>query len=186
LFRPIQSEVSPTVVIRPPGVSEISRPRTFHEPILDAEAAKLYVFFESLVASSPNPRHPILQAWLRHVKTQPETFVLMERTLQERQPTIFSAASLMEYSRWSIRRAVQSHKLFTLPSRFEGLYCRALIVRNDGFNGLCKFKADGKGGRANRLLGCYLAPTPSNGEAYRRLVWGTDSITTIMAEQGVQ
>ncbi len=169
---PGKTTLLPTIA--PPDVPAITRPRTVHELITTADAAKIIPGFEGLVQDSPKPKGRILQAWLRHVKEQPELYALMERTLLQRRPPVFSAFSLLEYARWSIKRAVESDKRFTVcPS--EGLYCRALIMRNEQFNGLCKFKKDGQGklrrGRLNRLLGCTLAQDRIPGEPYRRLVW---------------
>ena len=103
----------------------------------------------------------------------------MERTLLERSPDSFSANSLLEYARWSIRRAAESHKRFTLPNGFGGMYCRALIMRHPQFNGLCEFREDSKGlnreGNSNRLFDCSLALEPINGEPYRRLLWNMET-----------
>lgn len=176
LVQPIQWGEFPTVTTIPPDVPELDRPPTFHDLIIEAEAATIVEPLRRIAASSPHPRHPRLRAWVRHIETQPETFAFMERTLLDRHPNeSFSAVSLLEYGRWSIQRAAESHKPFTLPGQFDGLYCRALIMRNPQYNGLCEFKADGSGklrhGSANRLLGCTLAPEPIAGEPYRRLLW---------------
>jgi hypothetical protein len=146
-----------------------------HRPIAEAEAAKSYTFFESVVAAAPKPRHPILLDWLRHVKAQPEIFAFLERTMLDRNPPDFSALSLVEYCRGSIQRAAERHKRFTLKNNFASFYCKALIMKNPEFNGRCEFRGDSNGkirpGRANRLLGTSLAPEPINGEPYRRLIW---------------
>ena len=154
-----------------PDVPVVERESTIHRPITESEAAGLYPFFETLVAGCPNSSDPVLQAWLVHAKRQPEIFALMERTLLERRLPAFSARSLVEYVRWSVRRAAESHKRFTLASKFNGLYPRALILRNTEFNGLCKFREDGTKGRANRLLGTSLALERINNEPYLRLIW---------------
>jgi hypothetical protein len=175
LVRPIRLGGFPTVITIPPPVPVLDRPATFHGLITEAEAASIAAPLRGFVDNSPNPRHPILLAWLRHVEAQPEIFAFMQKTLLERNPERFSAYSLLEYARWSIKRAAERHKRFTLPNNFGGLYSRALIVLNLQFNGLCEFKEDSSGkvrpGRANRLLGCSLASEPINGEPYRRLVW---------------
>jgi hypothetical protein len=160
-----------TAVTNPPHVPTLDRPSTFHSLITESEALSIAGPLRHIVDSSPNPRHPILRAWLGHVEAQPEIYAFMERTLLKRRAVGFSAKSVLEYCRWSIRRAAESDKQFTLPSRFDGIYCRALIMRNPEFNGYCKFKSDGKNGRANQLLGTSLAIETMNGEPYRRLVW---------------
>lgn len=153
-----------------PVVPTLARPRTVHEQITYEEAATIIPAFRALLASAPNPNDSRLLAWLRHVENQPEIFALMERTLQQRQPECFSARSLSEYGRWSIRRAAASNKHFTLRSQFTGLYCRAVVMLMPQFNGRCRFQDDGKTMRANQLLGCRLADEPINGEPYRRLI----------------
>jgi hypothetical protein len=169
LVRSIRCDGVPAAVV-PPPIPVLDRPPTIHDLITESEANSIAEPLRRLVDESPNPRHPVLVAWLRHLETQPEIYAFMERTLLRRKPTRFSADSLVEYARWSIRRAAESHKRFTLWNDFAGLYCRALILRKPEFNGFCRFKDDGKRGRANRLLGCKLAPKPINGEPYRRLV----------------
>ncbi len=143
--------------------------------ITEAEAASIAAPLRGIVANSPNPKHPIFLSWLGHVEAQPEIFAFMEKTLLERNPERFSANSILEYARWSIRRAAESHKRFTLPNNLGGMYCRALLMLNPQFNGLCEFREDSKGpnraGNSNRLLGCSLASEPINGEPYRRLLW---------------
>jgi hypothetical protein len=160
----------PAVVGVVPALPEVKRPRTFHVPITEAEAAEVYSRFEKLVADSSNPRDPALLSWLDHVKVQPEIFVLMDRTLLKRQPAVFSGGSLYEYVRFSIRRAAVRHKRFTLPNRLRVLYSRALIIFHPEFNGRCRFKQDARRGKANRLLGYALAAKPVAGEPYRRLI----------------
>jgi hypothetical protein len=175
LERPIQRRGFPTAITIPPAVPMLDRPATFHSLIAESDAASIAAPLHVLVDKSPNPRHPLLLDFLDHTKTQPEIYAFMERTLLRRHPDHFSANSLLEYARWSIRRAAESQKRFTLCNDFGGLYCRALILLNPQFNGLCEFREDSKGkykeGRANRFLGCSLAPEPINGERYRRLVW---------------
>jgi hypothetical protein len=153
-----------------PSVPALDRPPTFHNRISEAEAVSVAGQLREIVDNSPNPRHTILRAWLRHIEAQPEIYAFMERTLLQRQPDCFSARSILEYSRWSIRRAAESHKRFTLPGQFDGLYCRALVMRNPQFNGLCRFEGSGRV-RSNGLLGCTLAPEPINDEPFRRLLW---------------
>jgi hypothetical protein len=157
-----------------PPVLEIDRVPSFHVPIGSGDAEKITADFARMVAASNSPEDTTLRSWLEHVKEQPEVYVFMERTLWSRNPEAFSARGLVEYARWSIRRAADTEKSFHLRNIFAGLYCRALILRNPKFNGHCRFKVDSKGqikpGQANRLLGTSLAAEPVNGEPYRRLV----------------
>ena len=175
LVRPIREEGFPIVTTMPPEVPALDRPATFHSLITEVEALSIAAPLRGIVDNSPTPRHPTLLAWLDHVEAQPEIFAFMEKTLLERNPARFSANSILEYARWSIRRRAESHKRFTLPNKFGGLYCRALIMLNPQFNGLCEFREDCKGlnraGNSNRHLGCSLASEPINGEPYRRLLW---------------
>jgi hypothetical protein len=178
LVRPIQWGEFPIVTTLPPDVPELARTPTFHSLFTGEEAAAAVDPLRRIATSTPRPQHHLIRSWVRHFEEQPEIFAFVARTLRERQPTSgFSAVSLLEYARWSIRRAAESHQGFTLPGQFDGLYCRALIMRNPQYNGLCEFKSDGGGktrhGRANRLLGCTLAPEPIAGEPYRRLLWAT-------------
>ena len=174
LVRPIQWDAFPTVATIPPPVPVLERPGTMHDLISEAEARKVVApLRDDVLARAPNPRNHLLCDWLKHVEAQPELFAFMQSKLRERELAPFSAPSILEYCRWSIRRAAEIHKHFTLSGRFDGLYCRALITQNPEFNGYCKFKDDGKTGRSNRLLGCTLAPESINGEPYRRLVWSS-------------
>jgi hypothetical protein len=158
-----------------PELPKLDCPRTIHELITFDDAAKIIPWFVYSVAATPSPGDPVLLAWLGHVHEQPELFALAERTVLKRQPRRFSALSVVEYSRWSVRRAARNGKRFSLPSKFDGLYTRALILRNPQFNGLCKFKDDGTVGRANRLLGTSMGGKLA-GEPYRRLVNAEESV----------
>ena len=162
-------------VIFPPDVPFLDRVPTFHSLISEGQAASIVPSVRHLASNSPNPRHESLRAWIGHVETQPEIFYFMQMTLLERQPKSFSANSLLEYARWTIRRAAEKHKRFTLPAQYGGLYCRALIALNPQFNGRCEFRGDSMGaeraGMANRLLGCAIARELVRGEPYRRLVF---------------
>lgn len=161
-------------VIPTPPVPVLNRAATLHRPILEEEALKIVAPLRSLIAESPHPRNPILRAWLRHAEKQPEIFAFMENTLLQRQPDCFSAQSILEYARSSVRRAAASPKRFTLPRNVGGLYCRALVLLNPEFNGRCEFREDSDGrskeGHCNELLGCTLASETVNGEPYRRLL----------------
>jgi hypothetical protein len=172
-LRPTAKTGSSWVGARRPEVPEINRTPSFHEKITTSDTEQVGRDFARIVSASPDPTHSLLRTWLDHVNRQPEVFFFMARTLRERCPTDFSGESLYEYTRWSILRAVEIRKRFTLPDNFRSLYCRALIILNPEFNGRCEFKEDSRGevrpGRANRLLGCTLAPEPINGEPYRRL-----------------
>jgi hypothetical protein len=172
LVRPILFDGS---VVLPPAVPVLDRVPTFHSLISEAEAAAVIAPLRRLADNSPAPRHPSLLAWLDHVEAQPEIYCFMQKTLLERQPEIFSANSLLEYARFSIRRAAASDKRFTLPAQLGGLYCRALIALNPQFNGRCEFREDSMGmeraGMTNHLIGCSIAPELVNGEPFRRLNW---------------
>lgn len=170
LVRPVRSNELP-FLLRPPEVPVLDRPATFHARIAEAAAASAARILPTLVNRSPNRSHPLLIDWLHHAERQPEMFAFMHMKLQQREVGRFSARSILEYCRWSIRRAAETHKDFTLPSRFNGLYCRAVVMANPKFNGFCHFKDDGNCGRSNRLLGCTLAELPLNGEPYCRLEW---------------
>lgn len=174
LVRPIRLSDYHAPVL-PPPVPVLDRPATIHALITEDDAASVVVLLGGIVKNSPNPEHQILLDWLRRAEAQPEMFAFMQAKLQQREPRPFSPRSILEYCRWSIRRAAASHKRSTLPSRFNGLYCRALIMLNPQFNGFCKFKPDGKRGRSNQLLGCALACQPVNGEPYCRLMWTKES-----------
>ena len=167
---PGKSTFSAHTALTLPAIPELDRPPTFHSLISEEEAASVAAPLRTIVENAPMPDNPTLRAWLRHVDAQPETYAFMQRTLLQRQPKCFSARSILEYSRWSIRRAAESHKRFTLPGQFDGLYCRALIMQNTQFNGLCRFEGSGRV-LSNGLLGCTLALEPLAGEPYRRLLW---------------
>jgi excisionase family DNA binding protein len=169
LVRPIRLSDYHAPVL-PPPVPVLDRPATIHALITETEAASVASVLRDIVDNSPNPKHPILLAWLRHAEAQPEMFAFMQMKLRQREPAPFSPRSILEYCRWSIRRTAASHKQFSLPSRFNGLYCRALILLNREFNGFCHFKHDGKTGRSNQLLRCNLSSEPVNGEPYCRLM----------------
>jgi len=168
LVRPILFD---GLVVLPPDVPVLDRKPTFHPLISQVEAASIAGPLRRLANNSPHPNHPILLAWTDHIASQPEIFAFMEKTLLERQPKCFSANSLLEYTRWTVRRAAESHKRFTLANSFGGLYCRALIARNPGFNGRCELRDAHKTEGSNWLLGCTLAPRSVNRDPYRRLVW---------------
>ena len=170
LVRQIRSCDDPGPVM-PPPVPVLERPATLHAPITEGEAASIVCGLREILELSPDPSHPILLDWLRHAEAQPEVFAFMQAKLRQRGPAPFSPRSILEYCRWSIRRAATSHKRFTVRSRFNGLYSRALVILNSQFNGFSKFKNDGKVGRSNKLLGCSLSSEPVNGEPYCRLVW---------------
>lgn len=162
-------------VILPPAVPVLDRTPTFHPLISESEAANIAAPLRRLAAKSPYRDHPSLLSWNRHIKAQPEIYAFMEKTLLERQPESFSANSLLEYTRWTVRRAAASDKRFTLPARLGGLYCRALIALNPEFNGRCEFREDSMGmeraSMTNRLIGCSIAPEFVTGEPFRRLEW---------------
>jgi hypothetical protein len=175
LVRPIRLSDYHAPVL-PPPVVVLDRPATIHALITEAAAALVACQLREIVNNSPNPDEPLLLAWLRHAEVQPEMFAFMQAKLQQRKPMPFSPRSILEYCRWSIRRAAASHKRFTLPSRFNGPYCRALVILNPQFNGYCKFKHDGQRGRSNQLLGCSLSSKPVNSEPYRRLIWAKEGM----------
>jgi hypothetical protein len=153
-----------------PAVPQVDRPRTNHFRITKAEAAEVIAAIEKLVRQAPDPDAELLQDFLRHVRQFPELFYFMQRTLLARSPSVFSGVSLIEYTRWSIRRAAAQPKRFRLSSRFDGLYCRFLVLLNPEFNGRCEFKRDGLHGVSNKLLGVGIAEHRVEGERYRRLV----------------
>ena len=144
----------------PPPVPVLDRPATLHARITENEASSIIEPLRHIVHNSPDPQHPILLDWLKHVEAQPEVFAFMQNKLRQREAAPFSPRSILDYCRWSIARAAVSHKHFTLPSKFNGLYCRALIRLNPRFDGFCRFKDDGSRGRSNRLLGCTLVGWP--------------------------
>jgi hypothetical protein len=170
--RPIQLDG----IVLPPPVPFLDRPATFHQPITESDAASTVAPLNEIVARAPNPRHPLLLAWSAHFEAQPEIFAFIRNTLRHRRPNRFSANNLLEYGRWSIRRAAETHKRFTLPNVLGGLYSRALILIDPQFNGLCELREGSGGGLSNRILGCTLAPEPINSEPYRRLLSGSVTI----------
>lgn len=169
LTRPIQLADGSTVVM-PPQVPVLDRPATNHSRITEAEAEQVVIPLRRVIKNSPDANVLLLIEWRRHFEAQPELFAFMQSKLQQRETAAFSPCSILEYCRWSIRRAAVSPKRFTLPSRFNGLYCRALVLLNPRFNGFCKFRDNGKLDVSNRLLGCTLRSKKINGEPYRRLV----------------
>lgn len=154
----------------PPEVPLVDRAPTFHLPITESEAALIVAPLHDIVGSAPNPQHPLLRAWLAHIEAQPEVFAFLKRTLLQRERKPFSANSLLEYARHSIRRAAASHKRFTVPNDYGALYSRALILLNPQFNGLCEFRAASNDALSNEILGCTLAPERIEDEPYRRLL----------------
>jgi len=170
LARPMLLDGMPDPVF-PPDVPVLDRPPTFHESLSKAEAVVLVEPLHHIAAITHHPRHRRIRAWVRHFQSQPEIFAFMQKTLVERQPECFSANSLLEYARWSIRRAAVRDKKFSLPNDLGGMYCRALIALHSDFNGRCEFRDRNRRGGSNWLLGCSLAPELSNGEPYRRLIW---------------
>lgn len=151
--------------ITPPTVPTINRVPTLHVLIGPDEAATAVAPLRAIVESSPDPANPLLAAWRRHFTTQPEIFALMLRKLRERNPDVFSGKSIAEYVRWSVRRAAETKRTFTLNSRFSSLYNRALVIADPQFNGRCAFAHC----RVDALLGLKLAEKPINNEPYRRL-----------------
>lgn len=117
-------------IVIPPPVPFLDRPATFHQPIIESEAASIVASLKEIVASAPNPQHPLLLAWSAPFEAQPEVFAFIRNTLRQRRPNRFSANSLLEYGRWSVRRAAESHKRFTSPNVLGGLYSRALVLEH--------------------------------------------------------
>lgn len=150
---------------KPPVVSAIDRVPTLHALISFDEAAKDIAPLRAIVERAANPYDPLLIAWKEHFTTQPEMFSLMQQKLRGRNPSIFSGKSIEEYVRWSIRRAAEQKRPFTLSSRFSSLYHRALVLVNPEFNGRCSFVHC----RVDGLLGLKLAEKQMNNEPYRRL-----------------
>lgn len=148
-----------------------------HRTVTAEECAWVIPFIEGLVWSSPNPRDPILQSFLRHARTQPEVLALAERTMRSRLAKRLRPFSVLDFLNYGAQTAKRmgSKKRFTLPHQIDALYCRAAIRHNQQFNGWTEFKEDSTGnlrkGRANALLGCTLAPEPINGEPHPRLLW---------------
>jgi hypothetical protein len=169
-----------------PPAPELSMPTKRskrHRTVTPEQSAYVLPFIKDLVAGSPHPRNRVLQSLLRHARTQPEVFALAEMTMRSRLAKRlhhFSILDFLNYGAQTAKRTGQK-KRFTLPSQIEGLYCRAVIRHNPQFNGWTEFKEDSKGrqrkGRANAVLGCYVAPEPVNGEPHPRLLWHRDGVT---------
>jgi hypothetical protein len=157
----------------PPTPPVISKRSKRHRTVTGEESAWVFPYIKDLVARSPHPRNRVLKSLLRHARTQPEVLALAGRKLPKR-PSQFSVIDCLTYGAQTVKRTGHE-KRFTLPSKIEGLYCRALIIRNPQFNGWTEFKEDSAGklrkGRANVLLGCTVATERTNGEPYRRLIW---------------
>jgi hypothetical protein len=162
-------------VPEPPALTKRS---TRHRTVTAEESAWVIPYIEELVAGCPYPNEPILQSLLRHARTQPEVLALAERRLPKRRQH-FSALDCLTYGEQTAKRTGHE-KRFTMPSKIEGLYCRALIRRNPRLNGFAEFKEDSKGairpGRTNAVLGCYVASEPVNGEPHPRLHWFRDEV----------
>jgi hypothetical protein len=165
----------------PPVPTDVNRRSTRHVRVRPEEAAATFPFVKELIASSPHPRCRVLQLFRRHAKDQPEIFALVVRRLTARAKLpkkYFSIHADFEYAKRVAQRGEDLKKIFTLSGKIEALYCRAAIRRFPQFNGWTIFKEDSAGtshkGRANRLLGCYLAPTTVNGEPKPRLHWLRD------------
>lgn len=172
-------EALPTTPVPP----EVKRRSTRHVRVNTEEAALTLPFIERLIDDSPHPRCRVLQLFRRHAKEQPEIFALVVRRLTARlkmPKKYFSIHADFEYAKRVAQRGADIKKVFTLSGNIEALYCRAAIQRFPQFNGWTIFKEDSAGeshkGRANRLLGCYLAPTSINGEPKPRLLWHRDVV----------
>lgn len=163
-----------------PAPPVVKRPSKRHKTVTAAEAAWVLPFIKELIAGAPHPRNRTLQMLLRHARTQPEVFYLADKRMKAelaKRLDHFSGLDFLAYAVQTAKRA-KGEKRFTSPSKLEALYCRALDRRNPQFNGWSEFKEDSKGkirpGRANALLGCYIAPAPINGEPHPRLLWLRD------------
>jgi hypothetical protein len=166
-----------------PELSVPTKRSTRHRTVTPEQSAHVFPFIKDLVAGSPHPRNRVLQSLLRHARTQPEVFALAEMKMWSKlakRREHFSILDCLTYGAQTAKRTGEE-KRFTLPSQIEGLYCRAVIRRNPQSNGWTEFKEDSKGkrrkGRANVLLGCYVAPEPVNGEPHPRLLWHRDEVT---------
>jgi hypothetical protein len=164
-----------------PMPAEVQRRSTRHVRVTLEEAAATFPFIKQLIDGSPHPRCRVLQMFRRHAKDQPEIFALVVRRLTARAKLpkkYFSIHADFEYAKRVAQRGEDIKKIFTLSGKIEALYCRAAIQRFPQFNGWTIFKEDSTGkGRANRLLGCYPAPTTVNGEPKPRLHWLRDDVT---------
>jgi hypothetical protein len=165
----------------PPVVDRRSARRRTVKP---EESAYVLPYIKELIAGSPHPRNRVLQSLLRHARTQPEVFALAEMTMRSRLAKRlhhFSILDIFTYSKQTAQRGARQKKQFTLSGKIAALYCRAAIRHNPRFNGWTEFLADSAGkvrkGRANALLGCYLAPDSTNGEPHPRLLWHRDEVT---------
>ena len=159
---------------------EVKRRSKRHRAVAAEESAWVLPYVEGLIAGCPNPRDPLLQSFLRHARTQPEVLALAERKMRSRLKKRlhhFSMIDDLTYAVQTAKRTGQGIK-FTQPNTEASLYCRALIRRTPQLNGWAEFKEDSKGriraGRANALLGCYLASAPVSGEPHPRLLWRRD------------
>ena len=165
-----------------PAPPVVNRRATRRRTVKPEEAAYVFPYIKELVAQSPHPRNRVLRTFLRHAKTQPEVFALAEmrtRAKYAKPLRHFSILDVFTYSKQTAQRAAGEKKRFTLSGKIAALYCRAAIRRNPQFNGWTEFKEDSKGqrrGRANALLGCYLASSPVNGEPHPRLLWHRDEV----------
>lgn len=168
-----------------PAPPVVKRRATRRRTVKPEEAAYVLPYIKELVSVSPHPRSRVLQMFLRHARTQPEVFALAEITMRSRLAKRlhhFSILDIFTYSKQTAQRGARQKKQFTLSGKIAALYCRAAIRHNPRFNGWTEFLADGEGklrkGRANALLGCYLAEKPVNGEPHPRLLWHRDEATT--------
>ena len=166
-----------------PHLLILNKRSTRRRTVKPEQAAHVFPFIKDLVAGSPHPRNRVLQSLARHARTQPEVFALAEMTMRSRLAKRlhhFSVLDLFTYSKQTAQRSAGQKKRFTLSGKIAALYCRAVIRRNPQFNGWTEFKEDSKGkqrkGRANALLGCYVAPEPINGEPHTRLLWHRDEV----------
>jgi hypothetical protein len=160
----------------------VNRRATRRRTVKPEQAAYVFPYIKELVTHSPHPRNRILRMLLRHAKRQPEVFAFAEKTMRSRLAkdlSHFSILDIFTYSKQTAQRAAGEKKRFTLSGKIAALYCRAAIRQNPRFNGWTEFKEDSKGqrrGRANALLGCYLASGTVNGEPHPRLLWHRDAV----------
>lgn len=151
-----------------------------HITVTSEEAAFVLPLIEELVAGSPKPEDELLQWLLDHARTQAEVFALAQRRFRKRAAARrrehFSISSELTHAQDTVQ--TKEKKYCTLPRPLDPLYCRAAERHNPRINGFAQFKEDSTGprltGRANKLLGCYLAPKPINGEPHPRLLWLRD------------